>query len=81
MLNEGGQAGCSETNVQSAPVFEKGGRYVIFTRQGEDATGKHADLDWVLAAWPIDADDNVATEEDGLVPLAEVAARLAAIAP
>ena len=47
---------------------------MIFTRQGEDATGKHADLDWVLAAWPIGADDNVPTEEDGLVPLAEVAA-------
>ncbi len=79
VLNEGGTAGCSVMNVPSAPRITKGTNYVFFLREGEDATGKKQDaLDVIITAWPVDRDGNVATEEDGIVPLTEVVSRVTA---
>jgi hypothetical protein len=80
VLNEGGTSDCSVVNVPSSPRLEVGGRYVFWLSDGIDFDGTHRpDLHMIIAAWSVDHADNVTTEEDGVVPLADLVRRIKAV--
>jgi hypothetical protein len=81
VLIEGGTIGCYTVRVDVAPVVERGGRYVLILEDGLDADGKKLlDLQQMMFAWPVDANDVVQTAE-GPMLLASLAAIVAQASP
>lgn len=73
VVNRGGTAGCSAFNVNIAPDLQKGSTYVFFLQPSTDADGQgRPDLPVVLRAWPVDANGQVQTPEDGSLSLAQL---------
>lgn len=74
---EGGAADCIVHRVDSAPSVERGQSYVFFLQPSKDAEGvRHPELPGVVAAWLVDADGLVRTEEDGTLTIDELEARI-----
>lgn len=71
----GGQAGCDFVAIDSGSRADlvKGDRYVFFLGPSVDADGQPGVDLMILEAWPISADDRVATPLEGDVPLATLA--------
>jgi hypothetical protein len=78
VVNPGGTAGCVVHTVSNAARVTKGGTYVFFLQPSRDSNGEaRPDLPLILVAWPVDADGNVRTEEDGTLTMEELRARIA----
>lgn len=78
----GGQAGCEFVAIDSGSRADlvKGDRYVFFLGPSLDADGQPGVDLMILEAWPISADDRVATPLEGEVPLATLAKAVVAAA-
>ena len=76
----GGQAGCDFAAVESGTAIKlvPGNRYVFFLGVSVDAGGKRSPDLMILEAWPIAADDRVATPFEGSVPLSTLSKAVAA---
>lgn len=67
---DGGEVGCDRFSYDIAPQLEPNARYVFIIGEGVDTNARPSGLR-IAEAWPIDADDMVATQLDGVVPLSE----------
>lgn len=76
----GGQSGCDFAAIDSGTRVElvPGDRYVFFLGVSVDAGGKRSPDLMILEAWPISADDRVATPLEGNIPLSTLSKAVAA---
>jgi hypothetical protein len=76
----GGVADCIEYNVSPGIGIERNRTYLFFLYPGEDIDGgKHPELPMIWAAWPIDTQDGVTTESEGVVNLEAIRAVVEAV--
>ena len=74
-VTPGGTVGCSAYNVSPNIPIRQGGTYLFFLYPGRDIEGGlHPEIPSIAVAWPIDAQDNVRTETDGVLTLGAIKA-------
>lgn len=82
VVNDGGKAGCVEYDVQGAPRLEIGRTYAFFLSPSAFTDGRpRPELPEIRVAWPVSQRGMVATPEDGLLTLEELAKAIEAATP